>query len=271
MFVGVLVFMMGEKHYRVVPASGVFTPWVVCKVMFGAVVAKFQGQSPEGVEVRHWLDYSRPHYGPFVDEVRKFLSVVVLLIPIPVYKALYSQKDTTWQNQLTHMNKLLIPFSSMRVPVESFGQINPILVVMLAPVMAKFLYPFLQQRGIKFGSLERMIVGYFLGIVSFVIAGLVQVAVDKNNHYIATEDTAVDDCVGCLSGWWQFPQYFIITVSEILLFISGLEFAYTHVGKALKSTTTAFWLLTTALGNFLVRRSCQPKQSTLFTALYRCY
>jgi POT family proton-dependent oligopeptide transporter len=45
--------------------------------------------------------------------------------------------------------------------------------------------------------------------------------------------------------------YAIITCSEVMVSITGLEFAYTQAPRAMKSTIMSFWLLTVAGGNFL--------------------
>ncbi|HXW60366.1 MAG TPA: MFS transporter, partial [Myxococcota bacterium] len=43
-----------------------------------------------------------------------------------------------------------------------------------------------------------------------------------------------------------------ITLSEVLVSITGLEFAYSQSPKRMKSTVMGFWLLTVAFGNVLV-------------------
>ena len=49
----------------------------------------------------------------------------------------------------------------------------------------------------------------------------------------------------------QIPQYLLISTAEILISITGLEFAYTQSPPALKSLITAVWLITTGTGNLL--------------------
>jgi POT family proton-dependent oligopeptide transporter len=55
-----------------------------------------------------------------------------------------------------------------------------------------------------------------------------------------------------LSILWQCIPYFLLTISEILVSTTGLEYAYTAAGKNLKSIVSSFWLLTSTLGNLLV-------------------
>jgi POT family proton-dependent oligopeptide transporter len=57
---------------------------------------------------------------------------------------------------------------------------------------------------------------------------------------------------GQISILWQAVPYLIITVAEVLVSITGLEFAYSQAPKKMKSTIMGFWLLTIAFGNILV-------------------
>jgi solute carrier family 15 (oligopeptide transporter), member 1 len=49
--------------------------------------------------------------------------------------------------------------------------------------------------------------------------------------------------------WWQVLAFFIITIAEILISITGLELAFTAAPKTMKSFVTSLWLLTVFAGN----------------------
>lgn len=51
---------------------------------------------------------------------------------------------------------------------------------------------------------------------------------------------------------WLIPQYFVITVSEIMFSITGLEFSFMQAPSSMKSVLQAAWLLTVAFGNLIV-------------------
>ena len=116
---------------------------------------------------------------------------------------------------------------------------NPLLVVLLIPVMEKYIYPALAARNIAFGEFRRIGVGMILSVSSFLLAAFVQ-------SQIPDDPTQTGPSV-----FFQLPQYFLISFAEILISITGLEFAYTQAPPALKSTLTACWLVTTGLGNLL--------------------
>ena len=60
------------------------------------------------------------------------------------------------------------------------------------------------------------------------------------------------------------PQYFVITVGEVMNSVTGLEFSYTQAPKSMKSVVQSFWLLTTFFGNifdiFFVEIKIAPTQ-----------
>ncbi|HSP20673.1 MAG TPA: MFS transporter, partial [Myxococcaceae bacterium] len=51
---------------------------------------------------------------------------------------------------------------------------------------------------------------------------------------------------------WQVGPYFVLTVSEVLVSTTGLEFAYTQAPLRMKGTIMSLWLLTTFFGNLVV-------------------
>merc|ERR1719266_2049578 len=51
---------------------------------------------------------------------------------------------------------------------------------------------------------------------------------------------------------WQIPQYFVITASEVMFSVTGLEFSYSQAPASMKSVVQAAWLLTVAFGNIIV-------------------
>jgi proton-dependent oligopeptide transporter, POT family len=51
---------------------------------------------------------------------------------------------------------------------------------------------------------------------------------------------------------WQALPYLILTVAEVLVSTTGLEFAFREAAPSMKSTIMGFWQLTVAFGNLLV-------------------
>ena len=51
---------------------------------------------------------------------------------------------------------------------------------------------------------------------------------------------------------WQIIPYIILTTAEVLVSVTGLEFAFREAAPEMKSTIMSFWLLTVAFGNLVV-------------------
>lgn len=49
----------------------------------------------------------------------------------------------------------------------------------------------------------------------------------------------------------MIPQYFVITVGEILLSVTGLEFSFSQAPTSMRSVLASFWLLTVSVGNLI--------------------
>lgn len=52
--------------------------------------------------------------------------------------------------------------------------------------------------------------------------------------------------------FWMIPQYFVITLGEVFLSVTGLEFSYSQAPTSMKSVLASFWLLTVSIGNIIV-------------------
>lgn len=48
------------------------------------------------------------------------------------------------------------------------------------------------------------------------------------------------------------PQYFLMTMGEVMFSVTGLEFAFTQAPSSMKSLLQASWQMTVAIGNLIV-------------------
>ncbi|HET8732340.1 MAG TPA: MFS transporter, partial [Anaeromyxobacteraceae bacterium] len=112
----------------------------------------------------------------------------------------------------------------------------PFMVMGLIPLFSWAIFPALERRGIWRTPLSRMTGGMFIAVLSFGAAALVQVAIDggRTPHVL-----------------WQIPQYLLLTVAEVLVSVTGLEFSYTQAPRSMRSTIMSLWFLAIALGNLL--------------------
>lgn len=82
-----------------------------------------------------------------------------------------------------------------------------------------------------------MTIGMFVTAISFVAVAIIQHVLDAGTK---------------LHVFWQIIPYLIITMAEVMVSITGLEFGYSQAPKRMKSVIMGFWLLTVAFGNVLV-------------------
>ncbi len=174
---------------------------------------------------------------------KKGKQLLTKLLPvylfIPVYWALYDQGGSTWVLQANSgfMDKTIsfFGYTYSFFPSE-IGYLNPLLIVVLIPFFTLFFYPTLKKY-MPFSYMQRIFIGMLLCALSFVIISWSQQKIDAG----------ITISIG-----WQMLAYVVITISEILVSVSVLDFSYTQAPNALKSIVSSFNLVTVALGQIIV-------------------
>jgi proton-dependent oligopeptide transporter, POT family len=176
----------------------------------------------------------------FSDKGKKtILKLLPVYLFIPVFWALYDQGGSTWVIQASS------PLMDKRISFGSFsyeffpseiGYLNPLLIVILIPIFTLFLYPYIKKH-LPFGYMQRIFLGMLLCALSFIIISWSQEQIDKG----------ISVSIG-----WQMLAYVIITISEIFVSVSVLEFSYTQAPTSLKSIVSSLSLFTVALGQIIV-------------------
>lgn len=171
------------------------------------------------------------HADEAVDGVRAILRVLILFALITPFWSLFDQKASTWVLQADHMVKpAWLQPSHMQV-------VNPFLVMILIPFNNVVLFPWLRRRGWEPTALRRMTVGIALTAVSWIIAGILQLAIDGGAP---------------LPIAWQVLPYVFLTSGEVLVSATGLEFAYSQAPAAMKGSVMSFFNLTVTVGSLWV-------------------
>lgn len=68
--------------------------------------------------------------------------------------------------------------------------------------------------------------------------------------------------------WWQAVAYFLLTVAEILISVTGLELAFVVAPKSMKGFVTSLWLLTVFLANIVVNVPLSRVYPNMNPAMY---
>ncbi|MBY0314695.1 MAG: oligopeptide:H+ symporter [Bdellovibrionales bacterium] len=171
-----------------------------------------------------------------VEEFYVALGIIKVFAMISVFWALFDQHASTWVVQASQMVKKTNIFGYEFEILESqVSAVNPVFVMLLIPVFTFGVYPFL-ERFFPFTALRRMGWGFMVAATGFAAAAFVQYPLDQG---------------GQVHILWQGVQYFLMTVAEVMISITGLTFAYTQAPKSMKSVIMSFWLLTVFIGNLL--------------------
>ncbi|NXR16430.1 S15A1 protein, partial [Cinclus mexicanus] len=180
MAVALVVFVTGSKMYKKVKPQGNIMLEVSNCVGF-AIKNRFRHRSKQFPKREHWLDWASEKYDKrLIAQTKMVLRVLFLYIPLPMFWAVFDQQGSRWTLQATamngdfHLEKYLI-FSH----VHLLQIVNPILIVIMVPVVDSVVYPLIKKCKLNFTPLKKMTVGMFLGSMAFVAAALVQVQIDK--------------------------------------------------------------------------------------------
>lgn len=181
-----------------------------------------------------WMQLDRAraaHPVEAVEGVRAVLRILIVFALVTPFWSLFDQKASTWVLQADDMTK---PDWFQSAQMQA---LNPVLVLILIPFNNLVLYPGLRRFGIEPTALRRMGTGIAFAGLSWIVAGMLQLAMDGG--------TAV-------SIVWQVLPYALLTMGEVLVSATGLEFAYSQAPRPMKGVIMAFWMLAVTVGNLWV-------------------
>ena len=254
MFLATVVFFAGSRLYVKKPASSDASSLKVLKVIGSASIGWIKSRATRlSNEDKTFLEYADMSTYPreFIHETKIVLGILAVFAPISLFWALYDQQGSSWTYQALMMNGKIGPIS---IKPEQMGVFNAILILLLIPAFDRIIYPSLASLGVSLAPLAKIFWGMALASASFILASLLQFFIDSRGTFeAAPQDPGTKMCTaGCVHVLWQFPQYFILTCGEVMLSITGLEFAYSQAPESMKSVCSAAWLLTVAVGNLVV-------------------
>jgi POT family proton-dependent oligopeptide transporter len=278
MFIATMVFWSGRKKYVHVPPSAA-NPHSFLNVAKSSLLAKRDGEGRPGLAVASvgalgaavslamtpsWgfviaactalvlvlafggigvslqLERARGlHPDDAVDGVRGVLRVLIVFALVTPFWSLFDQKASTWIVQANAMMRPTLSLfgSEFRFEPAQMQALNPLLVMLLIPFNNVAVFPLLRKLGWEPTALRRMTAGIALSALSWVAIGTIQMAMDGGTP---------------VSMAWQILPYALLTMGEVLVSASGLEFAYSQAPKSMKGVIMAFWYLAVTVGSLWV-------------------
>jgi POT family proton-dependent oligopeptide transporter len=142
---------------------------------------------------------------------------------------------------------------SYDVPASVFQAVNPVFIILLAPVFAT-LWTYLARRQFPLPSVSKQGLGLILLGLAFLVM------------YFASESAKS----GRVSILWLITVYFTFTVAELFLSPIGLSLVNKLAHPRVASLMMAFWFLCTAAANYLagiMEHTLEPYKLNLWVFL----
>jgi POT family proton-dependent oligopeptide transporter len=195
----------------------------------GGLGASMQLERARGVHPQH-----------AIDGVRAVLRILIVFALVTPFWSLFDQKASTWVIQGGAMtmphDQWWWPSWLVKAPAQ-MQALNPLLVMLLIPFNNLVLFPALRRMGLEITSLRRMGAGIAFSGLAWIVAGMIQLAIDGGD---------------AVSIAWPIAPYALLTLGEVLVSATGLEFAYSQAPPSMKGTIMSFWLLSVSYGNLWV-------------------
>jgi len=180
MVVALFLFIAGDKWYiKYKPEGSVFIK--MCKCIGSAIKNKWKTEQENRTE-QHWIDYADATE-KMKRDTKYVLQVVVIFLPIPFFWALFDQQGSRWTLQAIQLNGNI---GGVNFKPDQIEVLNPLLILILIPLFELVLYPLLEKFNINFSSLRKMTLGFVLTGISFIVAALLQIQIDKGLTVLPT-------------------------------------------------------------------------------------
>jgi dipeptide/tripeptide permease len=145
------------------------------------------------------------------------------------------------------------------LPNDILPNIDPITIIILIPLLDRFIYPFIRTRlHLAFTPPTRITFGFLIAALAMAYAAILQSRIYASGPCYNTPLacpagllTANKYAPNNIHVAWQTPAYILVALSEILASITGLELAYAKAPEHMKSFIMALFLLTSAGGSAL--------------------
>ena len=164
-------------------------------------------------------------------------GVILRLLPLYVFVIafwmIFDQTGGAWVLQAREMNLEVGPLTVLPSQVQA---INPFYILLFVPLLSMVVFPAV-NRVVELTPLRKIGAGMLLTVVPFLITGWVETRIT------AGESPSI---------LWHVLAYAVLTLAEVLVSITVLEFSYTQAPKSWKSLIMGIYFLSVGSANLLV-------------------
>ncbi|CAI7656738.1 unnamed protein product [Penicillium pancosmium] len=217
----------------------------VCDALRHGISGSFKMDAAKPDAQLHQHGRQVPWTDSFIEDIKRSLLTCRVLLLFPIHWLCYNQTFNNLISQAGQMVTYGIPNDMMKIA----GAISGIIV---APIIQKGLYPFLTKKGISFGPIARMSVGFLLLTLSMAYTTVVQKLIyqtgpcfDSPLKCAAANNSTIPNQI---SVFLQIPIYFGGALAEVFCLTTGTEYAYNQAPESMKTLVQAIWLAMAGIG-----------------------
>jgi len=229
MTLATLIFYLGRKNYIKVPPTGIKKANFIT-VSFFALKTLITGNKSQTI----WQHTETKYGSEKVDAVKAVYRVMAVFAFIPVFWAMWDMNQSEWALQADKLN-LNLGIAGIKLLASQVQVAGAVFILVMIPFCNYVLFPLLKKSGIKLSPLRKIGAGLFITALSFIIIAMLQTRIQNGFSP---------------SVWWQILAYLLLSMAEVLVAVTGLEYAYTQSPPSVKSTMTAIWFLAYSIGTF---------------------
>jgi proton-dependent oligopeptide transporter, POT family len=230
MALATIIFFSGRKMYVKLPPSGVKKENFITVSFYwlkSAFAKKAAGETAWGLTEKRYGEER-------TESIRAIWRVMSVFAFIPVFWALWDMNSAEWALQAAKLDLNLGIFGIKILPSQ-LQVANAVFLLVLIPIFNYGVYPLVEKLGIKLTPLRKIGAGLFTTGLSFVVIALIENSLQHGHQP---------------SMWWQILAFIILSSGEVMVSITGLEYAYTQSPPSMKSTMTGLWYFTYSVGTF---------------------
>ncbi|XP_013397681.1 protein NRT1/ PTR FAMILY 8.5-like [Lingula anatina] len=176
---------------------------------------------------------TRRNFAVEAEDKKMFTRVVINIATLLGFSVIMSSFQSTYQIQGQRLNATFI--GTGKITASSIGSFDVLIIIIIIPILDILVWPFLMSKGIKISHLYRIGFGTLCGILSAFAAILVE----------ATRSSSQ------LSILVQTPQYILMGLGEVFVYIPGYEIAYIESPSFTKSTSISLVFINMGIGYYL--------------------
>ena len=156
--------------------------------------------------------------------------LAVIFLFVAIFWSLWDQSGGEW---VTQAEKMDLRFAGITWLSSQIQALNAIMILSFIPLFQYVIYPVI-SKVFPLTPLRKIGLGLIVtGLSFFISAGI-------ENQLAA----GLKPSIG-----WQIPAYALLSAGEVMVAITGLEFAYTQAPKHMKAMVQALFLLSISAGN----------------------